>query len=291
MDFYDINFSEVDKDLTPEERAEWQAIYASFRSGSIMTGTIVGTDVHEFSFVPKGQTKEEKQTIRCAIIIPYRVKIIIPETEMFVIPTPSGGYVLHSMGGAETEFIITHVDRENGIAVASRKKAMEKLQFSTKRRNLTDRIVDVKVMSVGRYICVVNYGGYDVLLHKTDVNYSLVPDLRNTIHPGEVKKAKVKEFNPDEGKLKLSIKETRPHPFDGVETRHPIGTARVATVVGKYGGGVFCRLYDGVTDVLCAYDTMHYDGDFQIGDKVEIVIRKLNYERKLIYGKMIRKMC
>lgn len=291
MDFYDINFSEVDKDLTPEERAEWQSIYASIRSGSIMTGTMVGTDIHEFSFVPKGETKAEKQTIRCAIVIPYRVKIIIPETEMSLIPMPEGGYVLHSMGGAKLEFIITHVDRENGIAVASRKKALEKLMFVTNRRDLQDKIIETKVMSVGKNVCVINYGGYDVLVHKRDVNYSLVPDLRNVLHPGEIKKAKVMSFNPDEGKMKLSIKATMPHPFDGVETRHPVGTARVATVVGKYGGGVFCRLYDGVTDVLCAYDTMHYDGDFNIGDKVEIVIRKLNYDKKVVYGKMIRKMC
>ena len=95
---------------------------------------------------------------------------------------------------------------------------------------------------------------------------------------------------PEEGVLKLSMKETMPHPFEGVETRHPIGSTRIATVVGKYGGGVFCRLSDNVTDVLCSYDTMHYDGDFRLGDRVEILIKRLNYEKKLVYGKMLRKM-
>ena len=108
--------------------------------------------------------------------------------------------------------------------------------------------------------------------------------------PGEVRKAKVKEFSPEESILKLSIKETMPHPFEGVETRHPIGSTRIATVVGKYGGGVFCRLSDNVTDVLCSYDTMHYDGDFQLGDRVEILIKRLNREKRLVYGKMLRKM-
>ena len=38
MEFNELNLAELDKDLTPEERAEWQAIYASYRSGSVMRG-------------------------------------------------------------------------------------------------------------------------------------------------------------------------------------------------------------------------------------------------------------
>ena len=81
-----------------------------------------------------------------------------------------------------------------------------------------------------------------------------------------------------------------PHPFDGIETRHPLGCPRISTIVGKYGGGVFCRLYDGVTDVLCSYGAMQYDGDFKIGDSVEIVVNRYNQEKKLVYGKILRRM-
>ena len=53
---------------------------------------------------------------------------------------------------------------------------------------------------------------------------------------------------------------------------------------------MFCRLYDGVTDVLCSYDSLQNDGDFKIGDSAEIVINKHNHEKKLVYGKILRKM-
>ena len=74
-----------------------------------------------------------------------------------------------------------------------------------------------------------------------------------------------------------------------METRHPVGSTRVATVVGKHGGGVFCRLSDNATDVLCSYDTMHYDGDFQLGDRVEILIKRLNYEKETYIRKNVKK--
>ena len=290
MDFNELNLAELDSELTPEERDEWQSIYASYRSGSVMRNTVMGVDYHEISYKPKGETKTVKESMRCAIVIPYRVKIIIPEQEMFLLPTIEGGYVLHSMGGAKIDYVVTKIDREGGLAIASRKIALRKMQTATNRRPIEDRVVNVDVVSVGRSMCIVNYGGYDVVLNQRDVQYNMIPDLREVIHPGEIRKAKVKEFEPEKGNLVLSIKETMPHPFDGAEIRHPRGSSRVATIAGKYGGGVFCRLDDKVTDVLCSYGTMHYDGDFQIGDRVEILITKFNYDRKLIYGKMLRKL-
>lgn len=291
MEFKDLNLAEFGKDLTEGEKAEWQAIYASYRSGSIISGEVVGVDLHEFNLVPEGKKKAVRKSVRCLIIIKYRIKIIIPETEVFLDDFDSGYHILHSMCGTTVNYVITYIDREAGFAVASRKLALVKIRAATARRGLeTGQIIDVKVLSVGRGVCTVHYGGYDILLPQRDISYSIVSDLREKIHPGEVKKAVFKEYNKEEHILKISIKETTPHPFDGIETRHPLKSTRIGKIVGKYGGGVFCRLYDNATDVLCSYVSMQYDGDFKIGDTVEIIISKYNMEKKLVYGKILRKM-
>ena len=49
---------------------------------------------------------------------------------------------------------------------------------------------------------VLNYCGYDVVLHQRDINYTMVSDVRELVHPGEVRKAKVREFIPEEGVFK-----------------------------------------------------------------------------------------
>ncbi len=291
MEFKDLNLAKLDKDLTQPERDEWQAIYASYRGRSVMSGGVAGVDLHEFNLVPKGKKKAVPTTVRCLIVINYRVKIIIPETEVFTRELDTGYHILHSMCGANIDYVITYIDREEGFAVASRKLALEQiLRANSRRRYQEGQIVDVNIISVGRDVCTVNFSGYDLTLAQRDISYGVVPDLRETMHPGEVRKAVIKEFDKENGKLVLSIKETMPHPFEGIETRHPIGCTRIATIVGKYGGGVFCRLFDGVTDVLCSLSPMQYDGDFQNGDSVEIVINKYNIEKKLVYGKLLRKM-
>ncbi len=291
MDFKDLNLIELDKNLTEEERNEWNAIYASYQSSSIVNGNVVGVDLHEFNIVPEGKKKAQLQTVRCLIVIRYRVKVIIPETEVFDIDIGTGYHVLHSMCGANIDYVITHIDREAGFAVASRKMALARIRSSPAHNRIrVDSVVDANVLSVGRSVCTVSYNGYDMVLSQRDICYTSVPDLREIIHPGEVRKAVVKEFSREDNVLKLSIKEATPHPFDGIETRHPLKATRIANIVGKYKGGVFCRLHDGVTTVLCSYMSMDYDGDYKIGDNVEIVIKKYNYERKIVYGKILRKI-
>lgn len=290
MAFKDLNIAEMDRNLSAQERSEWQAIYASYRSGSVMSGGVVGVDEHFYNTVPEGGTRSVRRMVRCLIVIPYRVKIIIPESELFLEEDDFQPPMIQSLCGANISFIVTEVDRENGVAVASRKQALEQIRRVNARRRITvGSTVEVDVISVGRDVCTVTYRGYDVLLPQKEVSYAMVMDLRDSIHPGEKHRAVIKEFNRRKKLLRLSIKDTMPHPFDGVETRHPIGCTRIATIVGKYGGGVYCRLYDGITDVLCSYATMQFDGDYVVGDKVEILIRKYNYEKKIIFGKVLRK--
>lgn len=56
----------------------------------------------------------------CAIVVPYRVRIMIPETEMWEEGEERPDYVLQNMVGAKIDFIIIKVEREAGFAVGSR---------------------------------------------------------------------------------------------------------------------------------------------------------------------------
>ena len=44
MDIRRLNLAELDKDLSEEERREWNSIYASYRGGSLLTGTVSGLE-------------------------------------------------------------------------------------------------------------------------------------------------------------------------------------------------------------------------------------------------------
>ena len=57
--FYALDFRALDQDLSPEQRQEWNTIYASFRSRSVMRGTIIGVDPHSM-IVRSAQTGQNR---------------------------------------------------------------------------------------------------------------------------------------------------------------------------------------------------------------------------------------
>ena len=44
MDIRRLNLTELDKDLSEEERKEWNSIYASYRARSLLTGKVSGME-------------------------------------------------------------------------------------------------------------------------------------------------------------------------------------------------------------------------------------------------------
>ena len=104
--FYNLDFRALDQDLSPEQRQEWNTIYASFRSRSVMCGTIIGVDPHSMA-VRSAQTGEvETKRMYCAVIVPFRARILIPETEMWAENDERPAFVLRNMPGAQIDFVI-----------------------------------------------------------------------------------------------------------------------------------------------------------------------------------------
>ena len=73
--FYDLDFRALDQDLSPEQRQEWNTIYASFRSRSVMRGTIIGVDPHSMTIrsaqTGRGRNKADVLRSHCAVPRPH----------------------------------------------------------------------------------------------------------------------------------------------------------------------------------------------------------------------------
>ena len=187
--------------------------------------------------------------------------------------------------------IILDVDREGGVAIGSRRMALaaQRHFFDTIKggRSIGEKLT-CRVLAVGPRRCLVECGGRDMSLSQKDLTYIATPDLRTRYHPGQTLNCVLKEYDRREGQFWVSVKDTVDNPFFGALRRHPIGSRRQAVISGKYGGGVFCTLSDE-TVCLCHYSTLHSDLDFHVGDTVILAIKQFDYERSLIYGRILSK--
>lgn len=290
MDFKDLDLTELDKDLSEEQQKEWNAIYASWRAGSILTGRVVGVDTTTITLINEETGEPERVAINCLVVISYRVKVLIPEQQVwFDEKTTRPEHVLRSMTGAVIDYVITGIDRESDCCTASRRSAMYvRRKAFTKLAPRVGKKVSVNVLAVGASHLLANCGGYDMTLSQRDLSYGMLGDLRDKYHPGETLTAVLKEYDEENQTIRVSVKEAEPHPFDGVEIRYPLNCRRASVISGKYKGGVFCKLEENL-DCLCTYSMYQCDEDFDIGDQVIVVITQYDYPRKLVYGKIVAK--
>ena len=286
--FYELDLHELDRDLTPEQRKEWNAIYASYRGRNVMTGTVSGVDPQVIYIRDKATNRRVRQEMLCAVVIPFRVRILIPATEMWI-GEPKPEYVLKNISGATIEFVVVHVDREAGFAIGSRRLAMRNRRYffaSQPSMHEVGSRIKCRVLNVGPRRCLVESNGYDIDLTQREMRYTAIPDLRTEYFRGQELDCIVKSYDRKEGALMVSVKETQPNPFDGAKFRHPVMSRRQAVIAGKYAGGVFCNLPDGVV-IMCSYSFQYEDSDFTIMDKVIVLIQKYDFEKKQIYGKIV----
>ena len=290
MDFKDLDLTELDKDLSEEQQKEWNAIYASWRAGSILTGRVVGVDTTTITLINEETGEPERVAINCLVVISYRVEVLIPEQQVwFDEKTTRPEHVLRSMTGAVIDYVITGIDRESDCCTASRRSAMYvRRKAFAKLSPRVGKKVSVNVLAVGASHLLANCGGYDMTLSQRDLSYGMLGDLRDKYHPGETLTAVLKEYDEGNQTIRVSVKEAEPHPFDGVEIRYPLNCRRASVISGKYKGGVFCKLEENL-DCLCTYSMYQCDEDFDIGDQVIVVITQYDYPRKLVYGKIVAK--
>ena len=290
--FFGQDFRELDRSLTPAQRQEWNSIYASYRGRSVMSGQVVGVDRVRIRTRDKNTGEMIWRRMYCAIVIPFRVRILIPESEMWLDGDERPGFVLRNIAGASIDFVIISVDREGGLAIGSRRMALPSRRyfFSTQpEMNRPGSRVSCDVLVVGPRRCLVSCSGYDLDLTQREMSYTAIADLRDKYHSGDRLDCIVKEYERRKNHLAISVKETVPNPFDGADFRHPAGSRRYAVIAGKYAGGVFCNLPDGVT-VMCNYAFHYDDSTFRAGDRVLLVIQRYDMGKKQTYGKVVAKV-
>lgn len=287
--FFAQNFHELDRDLSPEERQEWNSIYASYRGRSALHGQVLGVDPLRAKVLSGETGQQEWVEMQCVIMVSHRVRVIIPESELWEPGAERPDFVIRNMIGARIDYVITRVDRVNGFALASRRMATRAQRYYFGRRPALctpGARIRCKVLAVGPRRCLVECYGHDLDLTQRELRYSAIPDLREEYHPGMELDCIVKSYDAHDDQLTISVKEIESNPFDKAEERHPVGSRRLAVISGKYAGGVFCNLPDG-TVVLCSYSYQYEDADFGIGDTVILRIQRYAYDRKQIFGNVL----
>ena len=156
--------------------------------------------------------------------------------------------------GKELDFRIINFDREKENIVISRKIVIEE-EFEKKKEDLMEKLhmdaeIDGIVKNIMEYGVFVDLGGIDGLLHISDMSWGHITHPSEMLNIGDKIKVKVLDFNKDNEKVSLGLKQLVPHPWKNIEIKYPEGSKVEGKVTNITNYGAFVELEKGVEGLI-----------------------------------------
>ncbi len=198
---------------------------------------------------------------------------------------------INSLRGQEIQLRILELDRRDKNLVVSRKALMQEIERQ-ERAEFFNKVeageeVEGTIKSIVDYGLFVDIGGFEGLVHRTEISWKEVPVPPKTYTVGDTIKVKVLEIDQDKERIRLSIKQLRPDPWDNIEGRYPVESKHSGTVVSITDFGAFIRLEDDVEGLVHISELswgypQHPKDVVSESDAVEVVVLECSATKRRI---------
>ena len=193
------------------------------------------------------------------------------------------------------DFKIVKINPEFRNVVVSHKALLEAEQ-EQKRAELIGKlekgqVLEGEVKNITNYGVFVDLGGVDGLIHITDLSWGRINHPEEVVTLGEKIKVVVLDFNEQQKRIALGLKQLIPHPWDALDPNLKVGDKVKGKVILIADYGAFVEIEPGVEGLVhvseMSWSTrLHSAQDFlKVGDEVEAQVLTLDREaRKMSLG-------
>jgi small subunit ribosomal protein S1 len=156
--------------------------------------------------------------------------------------------------GSPQPFQILKMDAQRNNIVVSRRAVLEETRTEARSElisNLSEgQVLDGIVKNITDYGAFVDLGGVDGLLHVTDIAWKRINHPSEALQIGETIKVQVIRFNSETQRISLGMKQLEVDPWDGVDSKFPIGGRFTGRVTNITDYGAFVELEAGVEGLV-----------------------------------------
>ena len=193
------------------------------------------------------------------------------------------------------DFKIVKINPEFRNVVVSHKALLEAEQ-EQKRAELIGKlekgqVLEGEVKNITNYGVFVDLGGVDGLIHITDLSWGRINHPEEIVKIGDKIKVVVLDFNEQQKRIALGLKQLVPHPWDALDPNLKVGDKVKGKVILIADYGAFVEIEPGVEGLVhvseMSWSTrLHSAQDFlKVGDEVEAQVLTLDREaRKMSLG-------
>jgi ribosomal protein S1 len=190
------------------------------------------------------------------------------------------------------DFHILEIDQSIKRIIVSRLKVLSELKEKEKKMALVSlkkgEIYEGVVRSIQDFGVFVDIGnGIEGLIRVNELTWGRRKPPQEIVKIGETIKVKVISVNLDTGKVGLSLRQTKPYPWDNVEARFPVDSVVEGAVIRIHPFGAVVELDDGLTGLIhiSQLDTKRVnkvEDVLKIGDRVQAKVLAVDKENKKI---------
>ncbi|BAL80920.1 30S ribosomal protein S1 [Caldisericum exile] len=250
-------------------------------------------NIKKYEDLKKKMENEEKVKAKVEKLIKGGLLLDIDGVSAFLPQSQVGlkkGESLDSSIGKEIEVYLIEVDPKVKRVIASRLKVLQEEKEQLRKQTLVNlkkgEIYEGTVKAIQDFGVFVDIGnGVEGLIRINELTWGRRKDPHEVVKVGEKIKVRVLSVNLDNEKVSLSLRQTKPHPWEIVEEKYPIGSIVEGTVLRIHPFGVVLELDEGITGLIhiSQLDTKRIDkieNFVKIGDKLQAKVMSIDKENR-----------
>ncbi len=248
---------------------DWTALEEAFNQKTAVVGTVTGV-------------------IKGGVTVDVGVRAFMPASR-------SGTHdaaELEQLVGTEITCRITKLDVTDEDVVVDRRVVLEEQaraaqegRFATLQPGDT---LEGTVRSLAPYGAFVDLGGFDGLLHVSDISWSRVNKPEDVLSVDQKIQVRLLKIDPETRKISLGLKQLQPEPWEAASTSYQVGQRVTGAVTRLMDFGAFVEIEPGVEGLIHISEMSwgkkirHPSDVVKQGDRVDAVILAIKPEERRI---------
>ena len=214
----------------------WGEIEKSFEAGELIEGVITG---------------KVKGGLSCEI----GVTAFLPGSQIDTRPVRDISHLIN----VPQKFKILKMDLKRNNIVVSRRAVLEEMHKEVREERFLQLklgdSVEGKIKAITDYGAFVDLGGYDSLLHSSDITYKRIAHPSEVLKIDQQVKVKIIKVDPEKNRVSVGMKQLEDDPWNKVKDKFNVGdkVQGICTNITDYG--VFIEIDNGV-EGLCHKDML-----------------------------------
>ena len=252
------------------ERAQsWERIIEKLQEGDIVEGKVM-------------------RKIRGGVIVDIGAEAFLPSSHISL----RGYGNIDQYMGQTLKFKIIKINKQRKNIILSRKEALQREKELSKSKLLETiekgQCRKGTVKNITDFGAFVDIGGIDGLLHIADMSWGRISHPSEMLAIGDKLDVMVLDFDKENMKVSLGIKQLTPSPWESVKEKYPVGSRVKGKVVNIVPYGAFIELEKGVEGLVHVSDlswTRRINNPSEIlamGDIIEAVVLGMDKDSKKI---------